>query len=101
MRATGRALGREQGVGRGREELEHGSISEGRRVGHVHDDLRSRQAFRDARPGDRVEAGARRRRHRVVPSALKLLDHLRAQPPGPTDDQDLHHSPPRILLARQ
>ncbi len=83
----------EQVAGGGLEELHHRGRLERRRVRHVDHDLRARHHLGQSFTRERVDAGARRRRHRLVAVLAQLGHQLRPDEAGSADHDDLHDIP--------
>ena len=84
---------------RGLEEVQDRRVVPDGRVRDVDDDLCTLERFGQPLAGDRVDAGVRRRRERVVAVVAQLLDELRPDEAGPADDNDLHLLSFRLSLV--
>ena len=75
---------------RGLEEVQHGSLLEGGRVGDVDYSLRAVQRRGEPLASQRVHTRGGRGRYGVVAEPEQICDDLAADQPGPADDDNLH-----------
>ena len=87
--ACGRLGGEEIAAGR-LEELHGGRAIERRRVGHIDDHLCAGKHFGESFAGDRVDTRVGRGGYRLMTLIAKLLDDLRPDEAGASNNDDLH-----------
>jgi hypothetical protein len=90
MAHTGDGFRRQHVPGRRLEELHYRRVVPRGSVRDVDDDLRILERLGEPFSRDRVHAGVRRGRERLVARVAELVDELRPDQAGPADDDDLH-----------